>query len=891
MGRTLPSFPPWLAPVVILLLAAAVRVVTLLWPHMDADMAVGGLMARHVLRGEWPVFFWGQPYCGALEAYLVAPVFALLGATRYTLFGAVAAVSLVFVGLAGWVGRMMWGRRAGLWAMLFAALPPYYLAWHSVLPRAAYIEVPILSLLLLGVTFRLVHRGGGRGWYFLYGLVAGLGLWLHFLMVYAILATGLYLWLARPRLPLQREMLLILAGLALGGLPLWLYNLVHPLATWEFLQRPHLSFSPWISLRDFWTIAVPVLLGAVWPRPQVAVVPWLWWLPWGLGLAGLGWLLWLRRRSLAAMLRLRLQEADGSELLLLFLLVVLAVTVAQGEGPGRTCRHYVPFYAAAVPLAGYLAEQVWRRRRGLAVILVVLALGSNLAGVLASSRLLDTRARRAVEAEISRNRRLLAELRARGIRRLWAMRYWEAMPLTFDSGEEVIVAAPGDHHYPPYPDQVARAVPSAYLVKGARAAMAAALRGAGARWREFRVGPYHVFYDLRPPDHGLEQVAPRGWSLGASPRPDWAPAAADLDRRAWRAGPPQRPGMWLRVDLGREVEGLCMLRLLCGPEPAGPRRLVVETSRHGRRWQTALRLQDYRGTLLYWCGGRLLMDGRWGRQDLYFPPRTARYLRLRQEGRDPRWPWRVVELSLYRRAATRPALEPGRLAATAEKLGLQRVYADGCLSPFLPPRLRPERDILPARLQGLGLAVTPAAATGLEDFLSRRGLAWQRTAAGGALLYHHLQPRRPGLRVLPPGGLRASAGAGRDPARALDRRPETRWTTGRPRRAGDWFRLDLPRPLTLAGLELDSRPSPYDLPPAMRLELSPDGKSWHEVSYQLLPAGEKLVFAGDRLLAAAGARLRLRFSPRRAKALRLTLTAGDPVYDWSLYEVALLAVP
>jgi hypothetical protein len=317
---------------------------------------------------------------------------------------------------------------------------------------------------------------------------------------------------------------------------------------------------------------------------------------------------------------------------------------------------------------------------------------------------------------------------------------------------------------------------------------------------------------------------------------------------------------------------------------------VVETSRDGRRWQTALRLQDYRGTLLYWCGGRLLMDSRWGRQDLYFPPRPARYLRLRQEGGDTRWPWRVVEVSLYRRVGPAPALEPGRLAAAARRLGLRRVYADGCLSPFLPPELRPQGEALPADLQGLGLAVTPLAAAGLEEFLSRRGLGWQRLQAGGALLYHQLR-LRPGLRVLRPRGLRASASAGRNPALALDRRPETRWSTGRPRRAGDWFRLDLPRPLTLAGLELDSRGSPRDLPPGMRLELSPDGASWQEVSYELLPVGPELIFAGDRLLAAGGALLRLRFTPQPVKALRLTLTAGDPVYWWSLHEVALLALP
>ena len=47
---------------------------------VDSDQAVLGLMARHILHGERPVFFYGQSYQGALEAYLTAGVFRLLGA-------------------------------------------------------------------------------------------------------------------------------------------------------------------------------------------------------------------------------------------------------------------------------------------------------------------------------------------------------------------------------------------------------------------------------------------------------------------------------------------------------------------------------------------------------------------------------------------------------------------------------------------------------------------------------------------------------------------------------------------------------------------------------------------------------------------------------------------
>src|SRR5262245_54971492 len=41
----------------------------------DSDEAVEGLMARHVLGGEFPLFLWGQRYKGVPEVYLAAAAF------------------------------------------------------------------------------------------------------------------------------------------------------------------------------------------------------------------------------------------------------------------------------------------------------------------------------------------------------------------------------------------------------------------------------------------------------------------------------------------------------------------------------------------------------------------------------------------------------------------------------------------------------------------------------------------------------------------------------------------------------------------------------------------------------------------------------------------------
>jgi hypothetical protein len=54
--------------------------------RFDADQAVVGLMAKHISEGRaFPVFFYGQSYLLAVEAYLAAPVMWLVGPTEVAL--------------------------------------------------------------------------------------------------------------------------------------------------------------------------------------------------------------------------------------------------------------------------------------------------------------------------------------------------------------------------------------------------------------------------------------------------------------------------------------------------------------------------------------------------------------------------------------------------------------------------------------------------------------------------------------------------------------------------------------------------------------------------------------------------------------------------------------
>ncbi|MPZ13226.1 MAG: hypothetical protein GEU73_02155 [Chloroflexi bacterium] len=138
-----------LAP--ILLGALALRLVVIASPlgWLEGDEAVVGLMARHILYdGERPVFYWGQNYMGALEAYAAALAFALLGPTTFALKLVPTLFSVGFIGLSYTVAARLFGRGPALLTALYLAVPPTMLAVWSTKPRGGYAELLFLGELV-----------------------------------------------------------------------------------------------------------------------------------------------------------------------------------------------------------------------------------------------------------------------------------------------------------------------------------------------------------------------------------------------------------------------------------------------------------------------------------------------------------------------------------------------------------------------------------------------------------------------------------------------------------------------------------------------------------------------------------------------------------------------
>jgi hypothetical protein len=141
----------------------------------NADEAIIALMAKHILHGERPIFFYGQAYMGSLDAYLVALVFKLFGIH-------------------------VWGVRL-VQVAWFLAVPNISTTLYTTVSLGGYGEMLLIGNLIFLITLRVVRDISSEQdkvsiipWFGL-GLLSGFGLWVFGLtLVYTIPAFTYLAW-------------------------------------------------------------------------------------------------------------------------------------------------------------------------------------------------------------------------------------------------------------------------------------------------------------------------------------------------------------------------------------------------------------------------------------------------------------------------------------------------------------------------------------------------------------------------------------------------------------------------------------------------------------------------------------------------------------------------
>lgn len=210
------------------------------WPLTNSDEATIGIMARHIAyNGEHPVFFYGQNYMGALQAYIGAALFPIFGSSLWTVRFGLLLLFILFLLSTYLLTSLLYSKSLAVVTILWLGVSSSYVIGRQLSAIGGYPETLLFgSLAFLCASWLVLTytRGlplGKQGWRLLvyagWGLAAGLGLWSDLLIIPFVLLSGLLLlcfcW---------RELLHILAvlcagiGLMFGASPLVLYNLHAP---------------------------------------------------------------------------------------------------------------------------------------------------------------------------------------------------------------------------------------------------------------------------------------------------------------------------------------------------------------------------------------------------------------------------------------------------------------------------------------------------------------------------------------------------------------------------------------------------------------------------------------------------------------------------------------
>ncbi len=524
----------------------------------NSDEAIVALMGRHILSGEWPIFFYGQAYMGSLDAYLVALFFWIFGQSVWvirmvqTLLYASTILSTYFL------AKMIFNSpKIGLISAALLAVPVINVTLYTTISLGGYGEALLIGnlILLLVVSIKrevdlLIGTKASQGdekedrfhvkiplvKCLALGLMIGLGLWANGLtLVYSvpsiIYLVGIFVdkIYSAKRLSGKREFFTfavssVVFGFFVGAFPIWLFAVQHNLemlVSEYFGSAVAVENGTWLMqvgqhLLNFCLLGIPVMLGF---RP-----PWdVFWL--ALPLIPFVLFFWIWVCISLGRLLIKKNNYNG-ELLLLSgpVVFILLGFLGTSFGVDPSGRYFLPFAVILSIFAAYVMVVGLKRNAKLSFGLLGFVLIFNLSGtvqsVISFPHRLTTQFDSATIIDHSYDQQLIDFLEINHITRGYS-NYWTAYPIAFLSNESLIFVPQLPYHddfrytsrddrYAPYDSMVAASNEVAYITVNFPALderIRDAFKKADATWNEKCIGDYRVFYDLskpiRPPEINL----------------------------------------------------------------------------------------------------------------------------------------------------------------------------------------------------------------------------------------------------------------------------------------------------------------------------------------------------------------------------------------------------
>ena len=488
----------------------------------NSDEAIVGLMARHILEGKWPVFFYGQAYMGSLDAALIALGFMLFGSEIFVIR---AIQILLYLGTilltVNLSARIFRSQLAGLVSGLLLAVPTVNLTLYTTVSLGGYGEALLIGALLLFLAIHIEETPDNTLYYLLWGFFSGLGFWAFSLTIAYILPASVIvvrsLWKSRRSRWWVQGALIFFAGI-IGALPLIIWACENGVVVlFQELFGSAIAVDAGLDLlstlvkhiQHFFLFGVTVTLGfrPPWTTEPIALL-----------LVPLALVFWV----LVFIQIFRRLRDEGPHRAIYWMIagvlgVVILVFILTPFGSDPSGRYFLPIYVTLAIFAGdFFAQPAFKinaRFRALLLISVVaFNLWSNLEAALQYPPGITTQFDGVTRVDHRFDVQLVDFLSKHGETRGYS-NYWVSYPLAFESDEELIFIpklpyhldfryTDRDNRYEPYEIAVEGSNRVAYITTFHPALdgnIRAGLRDLSVEWEEEKIGDYQIFYHLSRP--------------------------------------------------------------------------------------------------------------------------------------------------------------------------------------------------------------------------------------------------------------------------------------------------------------------------------------------------------------------------------------------------------
>jgi len=532
---------------ILILVAILVSIILKLWLVLsdvlpfNSDEAVVALMARHILEGERPIFFYGQAYMGSLDAWFIAVGFWIFGQQVWVIR---FVQSILYIGIlitTYILGEIALGsKRAGVIAVGFLAIPNVIVSLYTTVSLGGYGEGLLIGNLILILGLRisesLKQQNSVSIWSWIaWGFLSGFGLWvLGLTLIYSFPMVLFLLYRLAQSSRSERGWLSIIfwkrigfisLGAIIGSIPWWIYAIRNGLST----LISELSGSAVSVEQSHWLIQIGqhisrfLLFGstaAFGMRPSWEI-RWL-----GLPLLPVVLAFWvgvlyfiIRRFSPGKVNRF------GAGTLVGVMLVLAAGYIFTPFGVDPSGRYFVPLVIPLSLFAGEmllsLVDRYGRWVYGFIAIIIVY----NLWGTIQSAERfppgITTQFNPITQVDQNKIGELMSFLEDNGETRGYT-NYWVSYPLAFLSKETLIFVPRLPYHrnmdytsrddrYEPYDLAVESSNQAAFITTNHPTLnnyLREHFENKGLTWKEHQIGDYFIFFDLS------ELITPEEIGLG-----------------------------------------------------------------------------------------------------------------------------------------------------------------------------------------------------------------------------------------------------------------------------------------------------------------------------------------------------------------------------------------